>query len=104
MSLKSFKSPSGLSSQFIKNSSLNKNYCLRNKDKYFIPRIKTHYGEATFAYFFSTLFNKFLNDDDFKIKTKFFSHRVFNNINLIFNDFVLLFPKFSINIIHLINF
>jgi hypothetical protein len=97
------KSPSGLSSQFIKNSSLNKNYSLRNKDKYFIPRIKTHYGEATFAYFFSTLFNKFLNDDDFEIKTKFFSHRIFNNINLIFNDFVLLFPKFSINIIHLIN-
>ena len=101
--LNNCNSPTGLSSQLKKNSSLNKNYNLRNKDKFFIPSINKNCGEDTFAYFFSNLFNKFLKEDDFLLKSKFFTRRIFNNINLIFNDFLVLFPKFSINILHIIN-
>ena len=78
--LNNCNSPTGLSSQFKKNSSLNKNYNLRNKDKFFIPSINKNCGEDTFAYFFSNLFNKFLKEDDFLLKSKFFSQRIFNNI------------------------
>ena len=53
--LNNCNSPTGLSSQFQKNSSLDKCYNLRNLDKFYIPSRNKNCGEDTFAYFFSNL-------------------------------------------------
>jgi hypothetical protein len=91
-------SPSNLFNQFIFNRELNKNYPLKNLHELYIPSLGSFnsHMKNTFAYFFSKFINKFYLDD-LTLKHSSFNLVVYNNINLIFLEFVILFDKFDLN-------
>ena len=62
---------------------------------YRLPRTRTHYGEDTFNFFINKLLNKFCIDD-LKLNLNFFKKRIYNNINLIFFNFIDYFPKLNL--------
>ena len=93
-------SPSELKSQMVLNSSIDKGYDLRNKNNFSQPLINSfnNFGVDTFSYFFP----KFINNiyiNDLNIKKEFLEKRIENNINIYFDKFVNIFPKFDLNYI-----
>ena len=88
--------------QLIRNDSRNLNYNLRNSVNLIEPMSKIIKGEKTFEYFYSKLINSFVIKRSM-IKISSFKLSMFNNINLIFTDFVKKFKNFNLNII-LFNF
>lgn len=94
----SLNGPLNLKSNLVKNSNLNKTYLLRNNHELAYPKLSklNNYGEQTFSYFFIRLINNLcINDIDLDLRL--FKFRINNNINLIFNDFVILFGNFDLD-------
>jgi len=87
-------SPSNLTSKII--PSEKPKYNLRKKLACAEPALKNDYGENTFKFFFSKLLNNFISKDDLLLKFDFFKKRTFNNINIIFDNFKLIFSKFDV--------
>lgn len=87
-------SPTGLTSKIIPSEKTK--YDFRKKASCAEPALKNHYGENTFRFFFSKLLNNFISKDDLLLKFNFFKTRTFNNINIIFDNFKLIFSKFDI--------
>lgn len=91
-------SPTNLSKRLVSNEELEKKYLLKNIDQLQTPRISglNNFGANTFEFFFSKFINSFCIKD-IKLEFNFFKKRVINNINLFFDKFVELFPKFDLN-------
>ena len=71
------------------------NYNLRSNIKYSITQTKiSHYGELTFNYFTSKFLNEFIDEID--LKMSLFKTRIYNNINILYNKFIKIFPKFNL--------
>jgi len=87
-------SPPNLTNKII--SGETSRYNLRKIIPYVEPTINNHYGENTFRYFFSKLLNNFISKDDLLLKFNFFKKRTFNNINIIYDKFKLIFTKFDV--------
>jgi exonuclease III len=97
-------SPLDLKNQFIINENIvttnqfisKRN--LRNRNHLYVPATNAfnNYGQQTFSYFFSKLINKFCIND-LKIDFILFQQRIFNNINVIFIEFIKVFEKFDLN-------
>jgi len=90
-------SPENLKNIFLKNDSRNFSYNLRNSANLIEPMAKTNSGEKTFGYFYSRLINSFVIKRSM-LKFATFKLSIYNNINLIFIDFVKKFKKFDINL------
>ena len=90
-------SPEELRIQFITNFTLNKNYNLRNLNKFYEPTLSklNNFDEETFIYFFSRFVNDFYINN---INLDFNSFKIWanNNVNIFFPKFVKLFPKFQL--------
>ena len=85
-----------LKSQLVKLSDMNKGgRVLKNMNQFNQPGSTNHYGELTFSYFFSRLINR-MCISDINLSFDFFKHRIFNNINIHFLNFISFFPKFDI--------
>ena len=91
-------SPRNLCNIFIRNSTLNKKYSLRNSNKFFVPSIGYYNdnGSKQFLYFFSKFVNEIMKIEDFDLNFEFFKNRTKNNINLIFIEFVNIFDNFDL--------
>ena len=89
------ESPINLKNQINKIDISKVVYSLREPTLLKVPRIRTHYGENTFSYFFNMLLNKFCIND-INLNFNLFKNRMFNNINLIFIEFISYFPKFNL--------
>ena len=75
---------------------MSKHYVLRNGNQVTQHlALKNHYGEATFIYIFSKLINFFLLKDLY-INFNLFANRLYNNVNLIFHEFICKFPKLDL--------
>ena len=90
--------PAALAKNLINNDQLEKRYFLKNIGQLQIPRISdlNNYGMNTFEFYFSKFINSFCIKD-IKLEFNFFKKRINNNINLIFDKFVELFPKFDLS-------
>ena len=89
-------SPKLLKNKLILNLELDRGYFLRNDFLIASANISSsnNYGERTFEYFFPIFIN---NLCIFNLSLPFntFKLSYFNNINLYFNKFITLFPKFD---------
>ena len=67
------QAPKLLKEQLTLNANINKGgYNLRNKNQINQPlRINNHYGEATFAYFYSKFLNNLILEDFYRFKRYF---------------------------------
>ena len=67
------QAPKLLKEQLTLNANINKgDYNLRNKNQINQPlRINNHYGEATFAYFYSKFVNNLILEDFYRFKRYF---------------------------------
>ncbi len=90
-------SPVELRNLFVKNDQLNKCYPLRNINNYVMPKISSlnNYGEVTFLYTFTKILNTFCIND-INLHYDFFSSRIKNNVNILFDKFFLTLPKFHL--------
>jgi hypothetical protein len=90
--------PVTLAKSLINNDQLGKKYPLKNIGQLETPRISdlNNYGMNTFEFYFSKFINNFCIKD-IKLEFNFFKKRIKNNINLIFDKFVELFPKFDLS-------
>lgn len=89
------EAPQLLKNELTTNETHNKGYALRN-NKHFSQslQLKNHYGEATFNFVFVKLINNcFLND--LYINFSLFNKRIFNNINILYNKFIDIYPRFN---------
>ena len=91
-------SPQFLKTRLVFNTSLNKNYLLRNETLLALPMLSylNNYGERTFEYFFSIFINELCTNNLF-LPFNLFKNSTFNNINIYFEKFIILFPKFDLN-------
>jgi hypothetical protein len=90
-------SPELLKSQLILNSNIEKGHQLRNKNQFSISlQLKNHFGEATFNCFFTKFINNIILKDLY-INFNFFKKRIYNNINIIYDKFINVFPKFKLD-------
>ncbi len=89
--------PVNLKNSLQTNLNMNKSYCLRNQTELVVPKVSkmNNFGKLTFRYFFSKFINKTCVDD-IRIDEKFFKLRMSNNLNIIFNVFILNFDKFDL--------
>ena len=89
-------SPKTLKEKLVFNKDIDKGYTLRNENQIKqVIKLKNHYGESTFEYIYCKLINNLLLND-IKTDIKLFTNRIFNNINLHFEKFILLFPKMDL--------
>ena len=89
-------SPKTLKEKLVFNKDIDKGYTLRNENQIEqVIKLKNHYGESTFEYIYCKLINNLLLND-IKTDIKLFTNRIFNNINLHFEKFILLFPKMDL--------
>jgi hypothetical protein len=90
--------PTNLAKSLINNEDLEKNYMLKKIGHYETPRISdlNNFGVNTFEFYISKFINNFCIKD-IRLDFNFFKKMVNNNINLIFDKFVELFPKFHLN-------
>jgi hypothetical protein len=92
-----YHAPQILSDQLKTNASRALNYRLRNENDLIVAPLKNKFGELTFSYFFPKFINHFSrhilhqNFNTYKIS-------VLNNINLHFDKFVTMFPRFDLRL------
>ena len=91
-----YNSPVNLKEKLKKNDSRNLNYILRNNNNFIEPMAKSKSGEKTFEHFYSRLINCFVIKRSM-LKFSTFKLSIFNNINLIYTDFVSKFELFNLN-------
>ena len=83
--------PLNLKTTLKTNSSLNKSYCLRNHAEFLVPKI-SKLNNLNLPILYSYIFSKFINTtciDDIRIEENFFKMRMKNNLNLLFNAFII---------------
>jgi len=92
--MNSYNSPILLKEMISKYDSAQQKYSFRKVPLFNLPRTRTHYGEDTFGYFINKFLNKYCADLDLNLN--FYKKRIFNNINIIFLNFIEHFPKLNI--------
>ena len=84
----------------LKNQIIKKNentvYELRENEKYVIPRIHNHYGEATFSYFVNNLLNNTLKEELKCLTLTDFKAVILYNFESLFIKFIENNPKFQL--------
>ena len=81
----------------IVNKDQNTVYELRANEKYIIPKINNHYGEATFSYFVNKLLNNMLQEELKCITLIDFKAAVLYNFDRLFLKFIEINPKFMLH-------